>query len=87
MYGTIRMHQERTYPDRVIGTDLASPDFAAIARACGATAECVETTEAFDAAVQRLLNASGPALLHLRTDPRAIATRLDLEDLRRGART
>jgi len=26
-YGTIRMHQERTYPGRVSGTVLANPDF------------------------------------------------------------
>ena len=32
MYGTIRMHQEREYPDRVIGTDLSNPDFVAWAR-------------------------------------------------------
>ncbi|MFT5439856.1 MAG: acetolactate synthase-1/2/3 large subunit, partial [Alphaproteobacteria bacterium] len=29
-YGTIRMHQERFYPGRVIGTDLVNPDFAAL---------------------------------------------------------
>src|SRR6185312_10911893 len=34
-YGTIRMHQERDYPGRVIGTDLNNPDFAAYARAFG----------------------------------------------------
>ena len=33
MYGTIRMHQERHYPGRVVGTDLRNPDFAALARA------------------------------------------------------
>ena len=27
-YGTIRMHQERRFPARVIATDLANPDFA-----------------------------------------------------------
>ena len=36
MYGTIRMHQERHYPGRVVGTDLVNPDFAAYARAFGA---------------------------------------------------
>ncbi len=36
MYGTIRMHQEKTYPARVSGTDLHNPDFAALARAYGA---------------------------------------------------
>ena len=32
MYGTIRMHQERHYPGRVVGTKLVNPDFAAFAR-------------------------------------------------------
>ena len=31
-YGTIRMHQERTYPGRVSFTEIVNPDFAAIAR-------------------------------------------------------
>ena len=35
-YGTIRMHQERTYPGRVAATDLANPDFAALGAAFGA---------------------------------------------------
>ena len=29
LYGTIRMHQEREYPGRVIATELVNPDFAA----------------------------------------------------------
>ncbi len=33
VYGTIRMHQEREYPGRIIATDLHNPDFAAYARA------------------------------------------------------
>ena len=35
MYGTIRMHQERHYPERVYGTGLANPDFAMLARSFG----------------------------------------------------
>ena len=35
MYGTIRMHQERHYPGRVCGTELANPDFVALARSFG----------------------------------------------------
>ena len=38
MYATIRMHQERLFPGRVVGTDLANPDFAALAQAYGASA-------------------------------------------------
>ena len=36
MYGTIRMHQERDYPARVVGTDLVNPDFVAMAKSIGA---------------------------------------------------
>ena len=41
-YGTIRMHQEKHYPGRVSGTDLANPDFAALARAYGGFGAVVE---------------------------------------------
>src|SRR4029453_6036517 len=50
MYGTIRMHQERTYPGRVTGTELENPDFRALAEAYGAAAETVTDTEGFPAA-------------------------------------
>ena len=43
-YGTIRMHQERHYPGRVIATDLVNPDFAAFARSFGAYGERVGET-------------------------------------------
>ena len=50
MYGTIRMHQERQFPGRVVGTDLVNPDFGAYARSFGAHGETVERTEEFPAA-------------------------------------
>src|SRR4029079_17923707 len=50
MYGTIRMHQERHYPGRVSGTNLANPDFAALARACGGFGVRIDRTEDFAAA-------------------------------------
>ena len=69
LYGTIRMHQERHYPGRPIGTSLPETDFAALARSFGAYGERVDTTEAFPAALQRARAAGGPALLELRVDP------------------
>ncbi|WP_239987536.1 thiamine pyrophosphate-binding protein [Sphingosinithalassobacter portus] len=67
-FGTIRMHQEREYPTRLSGTNLANPDFAALARAYGGWAETVETTEQFAPALDRALAEKGVRLLHLRTD-------------------
>ncbi|MBB5685598.1 thiamine pyrophosphate-binding protein [Sphingobium boeckii] len=67
-YGTIRMHQEREYPDRLSATDLVNPDFAALARAYGAWAETVQTTEAFAPALARAQAETGVKLLHLKTE-------------------
>jgi acetolactate synthase-1/2/3 large subunit len=82
MYGTIRMHQERTYPERVSGTDLRNPDFAALARAYGATGETVVRTEEFAPAFERALAAAGPALIHVRIDPQALTMGATLDQLR-----
>ncbi|HZQ16352.1 MAG TPA: thiamine pyrophosphate-binding protein [Gaiellaceae bacterium] len=85
MYGTIRLHQERTYPGRVVGTDLRNPDFAAYARAFGAHGETVERTDEFPAALERALAAGGPALLALRVDPDVITPRATLTAIRSAA--
>jgi len=82
MYGTIRMHQERTYPERVSGTDLRNPDFAALARAYGATGETVVRTADFAPAFERALAAAGPALIHVRIDPQALTMGATLDELR-----
>ncbi len=72
MLGTIRMHQERRFAGRVIGTDLVNPDFAAFARACGAHAERVETNRDFVPALARARAAAGPALIELLTNRQAL---------------
>ncbi len=85
MYGTIRMHQEREYPGRVSGTELANPDFAAYARAFGGHGETVERTADFAPAFQRALASGKPAILELRIDPEAITPSATLSGLRAAA--
>ena len=85
MYGTIRMHQERDHPGRVIGTDLASPDFAALAVAYGAHGETVERTEDFAPAFERALGSGKAALIELRMDPDVINARTTLTAMREAA--
>jgi acetolactate synthase-1/2/3 large subunit len=82
MLGTIRMHQERHYPGRVMATDLVNPDFAAFAQSFGAYGERVEETGAFGAALERALVAGGPALLELVCDPEALTPRQSLSQAR-----
>tara|TARA_R110002020_G_scaffold233050_16_gene444784 strand:- start:65 stop:1711 length:1647 start_codon:yes stop_codon:yes gene_type:complete len=79
MYGTIRMHQQRTYPSRPSGTGLRNPDFAALARAYGGFGATVDTTEAFPEALAAALDSGLPSILHLRLDPAALSPKLKLE--------
>lgn len=81
MFGTIRMHQERSYPGRVIATDLRNPDFAAYARSFGALGTVVEKTGDFPAAFADALAHRGPAVIEVRTDPEQITPDLKLGDL------
>jgi acetolactate synthase-1/2/3 large subunit len=85
MYGTIRMHQERNYPERVLGTELVNPDFAALARAYGAHGERIEKTEEFGPALERALGAGIPTLLEIRIDPEALTIRQSLSQIRAAA--
>ena len=84
LYGTIRMHQARTFPGRVSGTTLVSPDFAALADSYGALGIRVETTDAFAPALDRALafieHERRPALIVLQVDPRIITPTMVLVD-------
>jgi acetolactate synthase-1/2/3 large subunit len=85
MYGTIRMHQERRYPGRVVGTDLRNPDFAAYARAFGAHGALVERSEDVAGALDEALSCGRPAVVELRVDPQAITPRQTLDEIRAAA--
>ncbi|MDS9466521.1 thiamine pyrophosphate-binding protein [Paracoccus sp. MBLB3053] len=81
-YGTIRMHQERSYPGRVSGTDLASPDFAALARAYGGHGEIVTHQDQFAPAFRRAEMAGSLAVIDLKLDPEALTAGATLAETR-----
>jgi len=85
IYGTIRMHQEREHPTRVVGTDLVNPDFAAIGRAMGCHGETVHKTDEFAPAFERAMRSGKAAVLELRTDPELITTRTTITAIREAA--
>jgi acetolactate synthase-1/2/3 large subunit len=87
MYGTIRMHQERRFPGRVVGTALKNPDFAMLARAYGGFGATVARTEEFAPAFEEAAASGRPAVIELRMDPEIITTRTTLSALRHQAET
>ena len=82
MYGTIRMHQERRYPERVVGTDIKNPDFVSIARAYGFYSEQVTSIEEFKAAFDNALDSKTGAVLDLIVDPEMLTPQQSITQVR-----
>jgi acetolactate synthase-1/2/3 large subunit len=90
MYGTIRMHQEREYPERVHGTRLVNPDFARYCEAFGGFGARVARTSEFEPALRAALDFMArerrPALIELTVDPQHITPNQSLEKISRAAK-
>ena len=85
MYGTIRMHQELHFPDRISVTNLVNPDFCALAKAYGAYAFQVTNSDQFPQALSAAIAAKKPALIHIKLDPQALTPSKTLNQIRDGA--
>lgn len=85
VYGTIRMHQEREYPNRISGTTLGNPDFCQLASAYGYAAERIASNDEFDAALERALARPNGTLLEIRLPPEIISTRATLATITQAA--
>ncbi len=84
-YGTIRMHQEKTFPGRVIFTDIANPDFVALCRSFGFHAETVQKTDEFSAAFERALQSESGAVIEIMVDIESLTPRATLSQIRMAA--
>ncbi len=85
MYGTIRMHQEREYPQHVAGTALHNPDFAALARAYGYAGVCIKRTADFEAELLAALERPQGTLIEVTLEPELISTRVSLTGITQAA--
>ena len=82
MLGTIRMHQEKNYPKRKIGTDLINPDLKSLCKGYNAHYENVKHHKKFSNALNRSLNCNKAAVIEIEIDPEQITTRHKLKDLK-----
>jgi acetolactate synthase-1/2/3 large subunit len=82
MLGTIRMHQEREFPNNVMSTELMNPDFVQLAESYGAQGERVTRTEDFEAAFERAVNCGRSALIELVVDEQALTPAQTLDQVR-----
>jgi acetolactate synthase-1/2/3 large subunit len=91
MYGTIRMHQERNFPARVVGTQLANPRFDLLSQSFGGFGTLVESSGQFGPALAEALafirSQKMPAVIELRTDADIITPGTTLEAIRSKAQS
>ena len=85
MYGTIRMHQEREYPNHVAGTALRNPDFAALAQAYGYAGVRITKTGEFEPQLLAALERPQGTLIEITLDPEVISTRGTLSAITQAA--
>ena len=78
------MHQERDYPDRISGTTLVNPDFAAVAKAYGMAGIKVSSTEDFASAFDAVSQSATGGIIELDIAVEAITPRTTLSALRAG---
>ena len=85
MYGTIRMHQEREYPQHSSGSHLQNPDFAVLARAYGYAGVRITRTAEFEAELLAALARKEGTLIEVTLNPEVISTRGTLSSITQNA--
>ena len=88
MYGTIRMHQEKHHPYRIIGTDLTNPDFVRLAESFGYFAARAESDRQFVPCLREAMQAVAagkPALIEVVCDPERISVMATISEIRARA--
>ncbi|GAK13728.1 LOW QUALITY PROTEIN: thiamine pyrophosphate-requiring enzyme [Geomicrobium sp. JCM 19039] len=82
-YGTIRMHQEMYYPDKVIGTALGEVDFAKVAEGMGAIGMEVKSKDEFLPAFQKAIQQDRTVLIDIKCfEENYVANRKTYEDVK-----
>jgi acetolactate synthase-1/2/3 large subunit len=71
-YGSIRLHQERSYPGRVSGTSLFNPDFHDLAKSFGMPSVRITRKDEINGVIEAALKQRSPLLIEVNTSLDAI---------------
>lgn len=86
MYGTIRMHQEMHYPEKVIATDLGKVSFALLAESVGAKGYTVKTFSEFTQTYKKAFVEDEVTVIEIMTDKEEISVQTTIQQLREKAK-
>ena len=82
-FGTIRMHQEKSFPDRVYATDIENPDYNIIAKAYGIPSYKVSKTEEFQQYFDKAIKSKKGALIEIILDIQSISPYKTLNEIKK----
>ncbi|TRM13222.1 thiamine pyrophosphate-binding protein [Lentibacillus cibarius] len=82
MYGTIRMHQEIHYPEKVIGTDLGNVSFADLAASVGADGHTADTPGEFAQVLETAMKTERPTVIEVFTNKEQISVSSTITQIR-----
>ncbi|MEE3000190.1 MAG: thiamine pyrophosphate-dependent enzyme [Pseudomonadota bacterium] len=80
--GTIRLYQEKSYPDRTLATDIINPDFAKIAESYGANGFKITTNADIPKVMKEAFSINGPCLIEVTTSLEYLAAYTNISDIR-----
>nr|WP_267894821.1 thiamine pyrophosphate-binding protein [Lentibacillus sp. Marseille-P4043] len=82
MYGTIRMHQEMHYPEKVMATDLGHVSFADLAKSIGAEGFTTNTLDEFSEVLDHALQNNKPTVIEIITSKEQISVSSTIKEIR-----
>ena len=78
-WGAEKAYQTEFFGGRLLGADIESPNYAEVAKLCGAEGYLVDQPSGTSTAIEAALESGRPAVIHVKVDPNAInALRKDL---------
>jgi len=80
--GTIRLYQEKTYPDRTLATDMTNPDFVKIAEAYGAKGFKIESNDDIAPVIKEAFAVDGPSLIEVNASLEYLAAYINMSQIR-----
>ena len=82
--GTIRLYQEKAYPDRTLATNMTNPDFSKIAEAYGAKGFKINKNEDIERVIKQAFAVDGPALIEVNASLEYLAAYINLSQIRKA---
>jgi acetolactate synthase-1/2/3 large subunit len=85
--GTIRLYQEKTYPNRTLATNMSNPDFVKIAEAYGAKGFKIESNEDIVSVVKEAFAVDGPSLIEVNSSLEYLAAYINMSQIREAIKS